>query len=469
MTAFKILFKKSAATLLCAMLVMGVPACVQQQSDPGAGRNDAQRARAEMDRLVDAGELLVYDGESEDSRLIQEYVAARIEMKMLYNLVMADAISREQFDAALKRNLARWKRVEKLADKALRKTSSPVSSLGLRERFLSLLGPRTAWAATGDAAKMKSAQGQFLNTNTKAQAEYKAKQEMAQAMKKDAAFMQQTGISKNTYTQLTDAKKQKIRAQNEQTGRLDTAAAWGQAAKTTEANYRIAQTTGGPMIVAGGVAQAGIVVATTVATGGAVGSVGAGTVTTIAHGSAETLAGVNALLGDPLKMQGELDTLADVADTVDRGVNLFSMGKNVRTIHTIGRNWQGAEQGSQLVVNLLELGTGAVSEVTSNPQTYDVLKMNDKQQQQSPPASGQASNTAPASGQASSTLNQAAQTGAQIGTKAATVAVPRPSSPPVAAAPSARPPAAPPAKPPAAPTGHKITIIQKSTAGGAVR
>ena len=135
--------KKNAAALLCVMLVIIVVACVQQPSDPGAGRNVAQ---GDLSALDDDEDVLIFEADSKENLLNKAYIVARLESLKLYLLREAKAISPKEYDAEEKRLREKWVQVEKLADEVIRMYSSPVSSLDLWEQFRRLLAPQEAWA-----------------------------------------------------------------------------------------------------------------------------------------------------------------------------------------------------------------------------------------------------------------------------------------------------------------------------------
>lgn len=115
--------RKTAATLLCAMLVVAVAACVQQPPGPDAGLSGAGSAQGAKKTQGEPLMVLEDMGEA-GNQMFQEYMLARLEMKMLYEQVKANAVTPEEVEEAKEWIMERWKRVEKLADKVLRKTSS---------------------------------------------------------------------------------------------------------------------------------------------------------------------------------------------------------------------------------------------------------------------------------------------------------------------------------------------------------
>ena len=112
-------FIKKTAALLCAMLVLTAAACEKQPPDPGAGLNDAKSGQNGRGEVL----MVVGDMGEDANQMFQEYLLARLEMKLLYEKVKANAVTPAEVEEAKQWIKDRMKRVEKLADKVLRKTS----------------------------------------------------------------------------------------------------------------------------------------------------------------------------------------------------------------------------------------------------------------------------------------------------------------------------------------------------------
>jgi hypothetical protein len=203
---------------------------------PDAGQGARQQARNERGEV----KALLFPSGSEESLLIEEYILAELESRLLYERLKLNAVTPQEYDAKADLVIERWARVEKLAGKLIRKYPSPVSSLDLWERFRCLLGLQTAWAAPPKTATMQARFAEHLKL-----AEQKKKDAEAAKAK---AYRQSLVPTKN-YADLSPAGKAKAWEANFNRGEAEKAWAEQQSANI---RYRAVQAGEGVVKVAKG-------------------------------------------------------------------------------------------------------------------------------------------------------------------------------------------------------------------------